>query len=363
MLIDVFVIDEAHCVSQWGPDFRPDYLALGVYIDDLRGPDGHRPPVLALTATATGDVVDDILRNLRMADAEVVHTGFYRDNLELTIIPCAGEVEKRDHLLRLLQGTEGTGIVYTATVKAVGELTDFLLASGLEAAPYHGRLRAADRHANQDRFMRNELKAMVATHAFGMGIDKADIRFVVHHHLPGTIEAYYQEAGRSGRDGLRSRCTLLYEPGDGRLQRFLQPGRYPDADDLVNAHHALRRLAARPEAPTLAEVRAISPLGKGRLKAALNLLKQRGIVREDAAGRFALDQPDLIPDDLARAGRTYRERDEADRLKQRRMVEYAEARACRWGYLLDDFGQDEIASRPCGHCDRCPPDRLGPSAA
>ena len=365
ILVDLFVVDEAHCVSQWGHDFRPDYLALGAVIDEFRGPDGQRPPILALTATATADVVDDILRNLRMADAEVVHTGFYRENLELAIIPCAGEPEKRYQLLRLLNETPGTGIVYTATVKAVGELADFLQASGLEVAPYHGRLRAVDRHANQERFMRGELKAMVATNAFGMGIDKPDIRFVVHHHLPGTIEAYYQEAGRAGRDGRPARCTLLYEPGDAKLQKFFQSGRYPDGDDLVNAHHALKRLAARPEPPTFAEVQAISPLGKGRLKAALNLFKQRGIAREDAAGRLVLAQPDLTPDDLTRAGRSYRERDEADRLKQRRMVEFAEARACRWGFLLDYFGHDALATapEPCGHCDRCAPDRFGPTAA
>ena len=356
--IDLFVVDEAHCVSQWGHDFRPDYLALGAFIDEMHGPEGGRPPVLALTATATADVIDDILRDLRMADAEVVHTGFYRDNLELAIIPCAGEAAKRDRILQLLRGTEGTGIVYTATVKAAVELTDELRAQGLAVAPYHGRLQAAERHANQESFMRGELKAMVATNAFGMGIDKPDIRFVIHHHLPGTIEAYYQEAGRAGRDGLPARCTLLYESGDARLQRFFQSGRYPDAEDLVNAHHALKRLAANPAPPTLAEVQAISPLGKGRLKTALALFKQRGIVREIEEGRLVLEEPDLTPADLARVGRSYRERDEAERLKQQRMVGYAEARTCRWGYLLDYFGQDDASSAPCGHCDRCDPDRL-----
>src|SRR5262249_23657537 len=148
----------------------------------------------------------------------------------------------------------------------------------------------------QDRFMGGELKAMVATNAFGLGIDKPDIRFVIHHHMPGTIEAYYQEFGRSGRDGLPARCTLLYQPGDKALQKFFQAGRYPSADDLVNAHHALKRLAERPEPPTLEEVQAISPVSKTRMKVALVLFKQRGVVREAEGGRLALSQPDLTPD-------------------------------------------------------------------
>ena len=201
--------------------------------------------------------------------------------------------------------------------------------------------------------MRGELRAMVATNAFGMGIDKPDIRFVIHHQIPGTIEAYYQEAGRAGRDGLPARCVLLYDPADAKIQKFFQGGRYPDAEDLVNAHHALKRLASRSEPPTLADVQAISPLGKARLKTAITLFKQRGVVREEG-GRLVLAEPELTPDDLARVGHSYRERDEADRLKQRRMVEYAESRGCRWGSLLRYFGQDVVAGT-CGHCDRCEP--------
>ena len=354
--IDLFVVDEAHCVSQWGHDFRPDYLALGAVIDEFRDHNGRRPPVLALTATATGDVIADILQQLHMTDAEVVHTGFYRQNLELAVLPCDDEPARRGRLLELIQASEGVGIVYTATVKAVGELVEFLQASGIEVAPYHGRLRAADRHANQERFMRGEVRAMVATNAFGMGIDKPDIRFVIHHHLPGTLEAYYQEAGRAGRDGLPARCTLLYVPGDARLQKFFQAGRYPSPDDMVNAHHALKRLADRPEPPTIAQLLAISPLSKGRLKTALNLFKQRGIVREVDAGGLILDQPHLSPADLARVVRSYRDRDEAEQLRQRRMVEFAESRSCRWGHILDYFGQVEAAPEACGHCDRCPAD-------
>jgi ATP-dependent DNA helicase RecQ len=353
ILIDLFVIDEAHCVSQWGHDFRPEYLALGSVIEEL-----GRPPVLALTATATPDVIEDILRQLGIPDAEVVHTGFYRPNLELSALAMDDEGEKRSTLLRLLRESEGVGIIYTATVKAVNELTEFLQGHGLDVAPYHGRLKAAERAENQDRFMRGEMKAMVATNAFGMGIDKPDIRFVIHHHLPGTLEAYYQEAGRAGRDGLPARCTLLFNPADKKLQAFFQAGRFPDGQDLVNVHHALKRLADSPEPPTLAEVQAISPVGKGRLRACLNLLKRRAIVKEVEGGRYVLERPEMTPDELARSGQDERERDERERLKLQRMVEYAELRSCRWDFLVNYFGKDDVESNACGHCDRCAPEKF-----
>lgn len=272
LLVDLFVVDEAHCVSQWGHDFRPDFLALGEAVEVL-----GRPAVLALTATATEDVIDDIRRVLRIPDAEIVHTGFYRPNLELGVVPVAGEAEKRRRILEQIRATEGTGIIYTATVKAVGELTEFLRSEGIDAAAYHGRLKRGEREANQDRFMRGDLRVMVATNAFGLGIDKADIRFVIHHHLPANLEAYYQEAGRAGRDGKPARCTLLFDPADKALLKFFQAGRYPSGADLVNVHHALKRLADRPEPPTLAEVEAISPIRKARLKAVVNLLKQQHV--------------------------------------------------------------------------------------
>ena len=347
ILVDLFVVDEAHCVSQWGHDFRPDFLGLGDAIEEL-----GRPAVLALTATATEDVIDDIRRVLRIPDAEVVHTGFYRPNLVLAVQPVAGEAEKRRALLRLVRESGGTGIVYTATVKAVGELTEFLRSEGIDAAPYHGRLKKSEREANQDRFMAGDLRVMVATNAFGLGIDKADIRFVIHHHLPANLEAYYQEAGRAGRDGKPALCTLLFDPSDRALLKFFQAGRYPDGADLVNVHHALKRLSGGPEAPTIAEVEAISPVRKARLKAVLNLLKQHRVVR-DEGGQIVLLRPDLAPVDLERLTVDQRERDERDRLRQRQVIEYAEARGCRWGAVVDYFGQAERDWSACGHCDSC----------
>jgi ATP-dependent DNA helicase RecQ len=347
-VIDLFVVDEAHCASQWGHDFRPDYLALGEAIAEL-----GRPPVLALTATSTDDVLDDIRMQLRIPDAEIIHTGFYRPNLSFAVMPAAGDAEKQSRLAELLDETEGLGIIYCSTVKAVEQLTEWLHGRGIAVAGYHGKMASKKRHEAQDAFMTGSVRAMVATNAFGLGIDKPDIRFVVHYHLPGTIEAFYQECGRAGRDGATARCSLLYDPEDRKLQRFFQANRYPDEGDLVNLHHALVRLAEQKKPPTLKEIEAISPLAKSKLKVALGLLVNRRIVAVARGSRYQLLRPDLTREQLARAGQSYRERQERDQLKQQQMVQYAESRACRWRTILDYFSSDELEEGRCGQCDLC----------
>jgi ATP-dependent DNA helicase RecQ len=346
--VELFVVDEAHCVSQWGHDFRPDYLALREAIDDLGS-----PPVMALTATATPDVVEDILAQLRMRDAEVVHTGFYRENLELNVVQSRGEAEKRALLLEQLHKTGGTGIIYSATIKAVEELTEFLKSAGLAVDSYHGRLSARRRAEAQDRFMAGDFKALVATNAFGLGIDKPDIRFVLHYHMPGTTEAFYQEFGRAGRDGDQARGALLYDPEDRKLLRFFQAKSYPDGDDLNNAHHTLKLLHQRPQPPTLPEILAIAPLSAGRMKVCLSLFTARGIVRYETGGRYRLLRPDMSRDELARTGQSYRDRHERDLRRQQEMVGYAEGRGCRWQTLLMYFGGQGLPGERCGHCDHC----------
>ncbi|MCC7419056.1 MAG: ATP-dependent DNA helicase RecQ [Planctomycetaceae bacterium] len=346
--IDLFVVDEAHCVSQWGHDFRPEFLSLGVAIEDL-----GRPPILALTASATPDVIDDILAQLKMRDAEIVHTGFYRPNLRVAVQESPGDQRKQPLLLETLRRSEGSGIVYAATVAAVKRIAEFLQSNGFEAALYHGQLGARARHAAQDAFMEGRLTTIVATNAFGLGIDKPDIRYVIHYQFPGAVEPYYQEIGRAGRDGNPSVCTLLYDPEDRRLQRFFQGKRYPDDSDLVNAYHALKSLSERGSTPTFDEIQAISPLSKTRTKICLALFENRGIVVREKRTRYRLADTGLTRDQLERVGRSYKERGERDQIRLQQMIEYAEGPGCRWRRLLDYFDRQELPEERCGHCDRC----------
>jgi ATP-dependent DNA helicase RecQ len=212
--IDLFVIDEAHCITQWGHDFRPAYLGLGAVLRALGD-----PTLLALTATATGDVVEDIARQLGRPKMRVLNAGVYRPNLYFEVLQTTNLQEKRQALLEVVR-SGGAGIVYCATVKAAQQVHAWLAGEGEEARIYHGRLRARERTAGQDAFMSGSARTMVATNAFGMGIDRQDIRYVLHYQLPGSLEAYYQEAGRAGRDGNEARCTLLYDHADRRVQLY-----------------------------------------------------------------------------------------------------------------------------------------------
>ncbi|MDB5819316.1 MAG: recombinase RecQ, partial [Rhizobacter sp.] len=194
--VSLLVIDEAHCMSQWGHDFRPAFLEIGPALRKLGS-----PTVLALTATATNSVIEDIREQLHLAHLAVLNTGIYRDNLHYRVDQLTREDEKLDHLLQLVQAQPGSGMVYAATVKAVEQVHQALLDAGVAAVRYHGKLAAGERRANQDSFMRNEARVMVATNAFGLGIDTPDTRFVIHYLRPWGLTGYYQESGRAGRDG------------------------------------------------------------------------------------------------------------------------------------------------------------------
>jgi len=236
MEVSLVAVDEAHCVSQWGQDFRPHYLRIADFIAALP----KRPPVGAFTATATGMVREDVIRLLALRDPLVEVTGFDRPNLYFDVLRPR---DKRAALLELLRQRRGrSGIVYCATRKGVEQVCEYLRAQGFSATRYHAGLGEAERKANQDDFRFDRAAIMVATNAFGMGIDKSNVRFVVHYNMPKSPEAYYQEAGRAGRDGEPADCILLYSPGDVATARFLiENGREDALPEGFEREEALRR--------------------------------------------------------------------------------------------------------------------------
>jgi ATP-dependent DNA helicase RecQ len=343
--VDLVVIDAAHCISQWGHDFRPAYL------DALSGLRAFgSPTILALTATATPDVIADIERHLAVGPLRVINTGAHRPNLSYHVRPVSSDADKQRHLIDIVRGATGSTVVYAATVprrrtsRAVPRRRhpgDVLPWPSARTRPSPG----------PGRLMTGAVPIIMATNAFGMGIDKPDIRTVVHYDLPASLDVYCQESGRAGRDGEPAECILLFQRRDRGLQQFFMAGRYPTHDDFITLIEGLRN-ASGGSALSVAEIRtALASLSATKIRVMLAALKQDGLVRERRGAKYEA-RPQLLSASIEPLVAAYEERRQRDQTKLERMVLYAQTALCRTHVLLEALGETVEWSQ-CGTCDNC----------
>ena len=339
----LFVVDEAHCICSWGHDFRPEYLRLHSAVERL-----GRPTVLALTATASPPVREEIVSRLRLRDPHQVVCGFDRPNLSLEVLAFRNDDQRRRAVVLRAMSEPKPGLIYTATRRSAEEYAVALAELGIDAAAYHAGMRGSARDAVHERFMSGRLDVVVATTAFGMGIDKADVRFVLHAEVADSLDSYYQEVGRAGRDGAPALAALYYRPEDLGLRTFFASGK-ANQHELRKVVTLLTHANGAVEPTALAQEMDVAPT---RLAGLVNLLEQTGALGVRADGAIERQDGDLSPQDAAAAAAAVAE---SHRMVERSRVDmmraYAETTDCRRQFLLAYFG--ETLAEPCGRCDTC----------
>ena len=351
--IALFAVDEAHCLSQWGHDFRPDYLRLGRALEKI-----GRPQCIALTATATPVVRKDIIDVLQLRDYFEQVSGFARPNLSLNIT-ATENAQQKDERLKAIISAHRTGIVYCATRKKVEAVSETLSSWGLKCVAYHGGMSDDERERAQNVFISKKADVAVATNAFGMGIDRSDVRFVIHYEIPGSVEAYYQEAGRAGRDGESAYCELLYNYADTRTQEFFIDGANPSVALIRDIYQFLLNAAdgEYEVRKTLEEIADGCELKNSMsVGSALTTLARGGYIeRFDIPGKrmrgTRLLQPQVLTRDLQIDAHAIEEKDRRDREKLKAMIDLSYSRVCRQQWILQYFGEDN--AEHCGNCDFC----------
>lgn len=341
--VSLFVVDEAHCISEWGHDFRPDYLQLGSVIERL----GH-PVTLAMTATASPQVRDEIAQRLHLRDPKVFVHGFDRPNIHLRVDHFENEDDKVRALVHRVRWAEKPGIVYVATRKSAEEIMRLLKEENVQALFYHGGLKASDRTAIQEQFMASDSNVIVATNAFGMGIDKPNVRFVYHYDVTDSIDSYYQEIGRSGRDGEKAEAVLFFRPEDVGVQKFKSAEGKLDSEkvELVAEVIAHQEGPVEPE-----EIAEQANLSERKLIAAIHRLEDVGALEVLPTGEVRLDENADLSEAAQAAAEAQEHRRDMKNQRLMQMEEYASTSRCRREYLLCYFG-DEF-NGPCNNCDNC----------